>query len=65
MKLENLGVEDASDLLQHLIRTEAQYEELDAAVREVGCHALAITLLGNYLRDVHGGDLRGRSTCMA
>jgi tetratricopeptide (TPR) repeat protein len=60
LNLENLGVEDAADLLQHLIRAEADYGELTAAVREVDCHALAITLLGNYLRDVHGGDLSGR-----
>jgi tetratricopeptide (TPR) repeat protein len=60
LNLENLGIEDAADLLEHLIRTEADYTELKAAVREVDCHALAITLLGNYLRDVHGGDLSGR-----
>ena len=60
LDLENLGEDDAADLLEHLIGTEADYRELRAAVREVDCHALAITLLGNYLRDVHGGDLRGR-----
>ena len=60
LDLENLGVEDAADLLEHLIGTEADYRDLKAAVHEVDCHALAITLLGNYLRDVHGGDLTGR-----
>jgi tetratricopeptide (TPR) repeat protein len=60
LDLENLNEDDAADLLEHLIKTEADYRDLRAAVREVDCHALAITLLGNYLRDVHGGDLRGR-----
>jgi tetratricopeptide (TPR) repeat protein len=41
------------------IGAEADDGQLRAAVREVDCHALAITLLGNYLRDVHRGDLRG------
>ena len=60
LDLENLNEDDAADLLEHLIGTEADYRDLRAAVREVDCHALAITLLGNYLRDVHGGDLTGR-----
>ena len=60
LDLENLSEEDAADLLEHLIGTEADYRDLKAAVLEVDCHALAITLLGNYLRDVHGGDLTGR-----
>ncbi len=60
LDLENLSEDDAADLLEHLIGTEADYRDLRAAVREVDCHALAITLLGNYLRDVHDGDLRGR-----
>ena len=62
LDLENLSEDDAADLLEHLIGTEADDRELKAAVREVDCHALAITLLGNYLRDVHGGDLTGRLT---
>jgi len=60
LDLENLSVDDAADLLEDLIGTEADYRDLKAAVLEVDCHALAITLLGNYLRDVHGGDLTGR-----
>lgn len=60
LDLENLSEDDGADLLEHLIGTEADYRELRAAVREVDCHALAITLLGNYLRDVHSGDLTGR-----
>jgi tetratricopeptide (TPR) repeat protein len=60
LDLENLREDDAADLLEYLLGAEADYRELRAAVREVECHALAITLLGNYLRDVHGGDLNGR-----
>ena len=60
LDLENLNERDGADLLQDLIRREADFRELQAAVREVEGHALAITLLGNYLRDVHSGDLAGR-----
>src|SRR5207248_3228123 len=38
----------------------ARKRELEKAVEEVQGHALAITLLGNYLRDVYQGDLAGR-----
>ena len=34
--------------------------ELEAAAREFGGHALALTLLGGYLRDACGGDVRRR-----
>ena len=60
LDLENLDDRDGADLLQHLIGRDADFRELQAAVREVEGHALAITLLGNYLRDVHDGDLSGR-----
>ena len=60
LDLENLAEDDAADLLEYLIGAAADDRELMAAVREVDRHALAITLLGNYLRDVHGGDLKGR-----
>ena len=39
---------------------QAQRAECRLAVREVDGHALAVTLLGHYLKDVHGGDLAGR-----
>jgi tetratricopeptide (TPR) repeat protein len=62
--LENLTITDGAVLLQSLIRTEdkakAQRRDLERAVREVDGHALAITLLGNYIRDVHHGNLAGR-----
>lgn len=34
--------------------------ELEEAAREVKCHALALTLLGGYLADACGGDVRKR-----
>lgn len=34
--------------------------ELERASSEFGGHALALTLLGSYLRDVYGGDVRRR-----
>ncbi len=62
--LENLTIADGAVLLRSLIRTEdkkkAPQRELEKAVREVDGHALAITLLGNYIRDVHQGNLAGR-----
>jgi tetratricopeptide (TPR) repeat protein len=60
LDLENLNERDGADLLQHLIGQAADFRDLQAAVREVEGHALAITLMGNYLRDVHDGDLAAR-----
>ena len=60
LDLENLNERDAADLLRELIRVDAEFADLQEAVRAVDGHALAVTLLGNYLRDVHGGDLAGR-----
>jgi transcriptional regulator with XRE-family HTH domain len=60
LNLENLSEWDGADLLQHLIGRDALYAECRQAVREVDGHALAVTLLGHYLMDVHGGDLSGR-----
>jgi transcriptional regulator with XRE-family HTH domain len=60
LNLENLSEWDGADLLQHLIGEDSPYAECRQAVREVDGHALAVTLLGHYLRDVHGGDLAGR-----
>ena len=42
------------------VREKTPQRELEKAVREVDGHALAITLLGNYIRDVHQGNLAGR-----
>ena len=35
--------------------------ELEQASREFGGHSLALTLLGSYLSDVHGGDISRRT----
>lgn len=62
--LENLTIADGAVLLRSLIRTDnkdkASQRELEQAVQEVEGHALAITLLGNYIRDVHQGNLAAR-----
>ncbi len=60
LNLENLNEWDGAELLQHLIGGHASRVDCRQAVQEVDGHALAITLLGHYLKDVHGGDLAGR-----
>jgi transcriptional regulator with XRE-family HTH domain len=60
LNLENLNEWDGADLLQNLIGEHTPYAECRRTVREVDGHALAVTLLGHYLMDVHGGDLAGR-----
>ncbi len=60
LELENLSIRDGAALLKYLIKTDARQRDLEEVVGEVQGHALAITLLGNYLRDVHHGDLKGR-----
>jgi tetratricopeptide (TPR) repeat protein len=53
--------QDAGEhLLQHLIGGRSDPCELRDAVREVGGHALAVALLGNYIREVHKRDLARR-----
>lgn len=60
LDLENLLVDDGAVLLRKLIKKEAPKRELQTAVSEVDGHALAVTLLGNYIRDVHDGNLAAR-----
>ncbi len=60
LPLRNLDDLAGSELLERLIGRKADFGELQQVVKEVEGHALALTLLGNYLRDVHGGDLAGR-----
>ncbi|TCO45854.1 trypsin-like peptidase [Actinocrispum wychmicini] len=61
VKLENLDDEAGAALLRSLLRKpRASFAQLQPAVRQVDGHALAITLLGNYLREVHDGDITGR-----
>ena len=45
------------ELLEHL-GVKGTPEELKRASREFGFHALALTLLGNYLAVVYNGDVR-------
>ena len=65
--LGNLGEADGARLLHRLGVTRAgaaaigeDDAELRAASREVRGHALALTLLGGYLKLAHGGDIRKR-----
>src|SRR5207245_2578936 len=60
LNLENLDYQAGAALLKYLIKADARQRDLEKVVAEVQGHALAITLLGNYLRDVHNGDLAGR-----
>ena len=60
LDLENLTADDGAILLQELIKRKTPKRELLQAVQEVDGHALAVTLLGNYIRDVHEGNLSGR-----
>ncbi|MGQ4481583.1 phosphorylase family protein [Streptomyces sp. SAS_276] len=60
LRLDNLDDRAGADLLQSLIGRQRDVAETERAVREVHGHALAVNLLGRYLRDVHGGQLSGR-----
>ena len=62
--LQNLAPADGVRLLQSL-GVKGPPAELHKAVREYGCHALALNLLGNVLRLRHQGDVRKRDTLTA
>ncbi|HKH43753.1 MAG TPA: hypothetical protein VKM72_03725 [Thermoanaerobaculia bacterium] len=57
--LEELELGVAVVLLRQL-GVDGREGELRAAAEELQRHALTLTLLGNYLRRAHGGDLRKR-----
>ncbi len=57
--LDVLDDRASSELLSYL-GVRGSFRDKQSAVQEFGGHALAITLLGNYLRNIHGGDLAGR-----
>lgn len=59
LELRNLEPPDAARLLEHLIGKPADRRSLLRAVEQVDSHALAVTLMGKYLREAHGGDLAG------
>ncbi len=57
--LEALSAEAGAACLAHL-GVKGIEHELRQAAEEYGGHALALTLLGRYLADVYGGDVRQR-----
>jgi tetratricopeptide (TPR) repeat protein len=59
VNLETLTPEAGAVLLKEL-GVEGKDSELRAASAELGNHALALTLMGNYLRRACGGDVRRR-----
>jgi tetratricopeptide (TPR) repeat protein len=59
IELGHLSPQAGAQLLAAL-GVEGEPEELEAASREFGGHSLALNLLGGYLRDILGGDVRGR-----
>ena len=59
--LHNLALEDGVQLLESL-GVKGRKDELEQAVTEYGCHALALSLLGNLLRIRYQGDVHKRLT---
>ena len=59
--LQNLAPGDGVKLLQSL-GVKGSDKELGKTVSEYGCHALALSLLGNVLRLRHKGDVLKRDT---
>jgi tetratricopeptide (TPR) repeat protein len=59
--LDSLNDRAGAELLKHL-GVHGRETELMAAVREVGGHALSVSLLGTYLSAVCGGDVARRDT---
>ena len=57
LDLEKLAPADGAELLRRLGVTGTE-QELRAACAELGGHALALSLLGTYLRRAFGGDVR-------
>ena len=58
--LEALAPEAGRELLRAR-GVRGDNDELDEAVADFGGHALALTLLGSYLAEFHGGDVRHRT----
>lgn len=59
VNLEHLSDEASAQLLKAL-GTDGTDEELKQAASEFGGHALALTLLGTYLKVIHNGDIQKR-----
>ena len=60
LKLPPLPRPAAIEMLRHL-GVKGRDVDLEAAVTERGGHALTLSLLGRFLRTVHGGDVRRRA----
>ena len=60
LDLRNLDIRSGVSLLESLIGRQQDTEEAEQAVAAVHGHALAVNLLGRYLRDAHGGRISGR-----
>jgi hypothetical protein len=60
LDLETLSPQAGAELLRSQ-GVKGDDEELEQAAIEYGGHALALTLLGSYLADVYGGDIRRRN----
>ncbi len=58
--LEELDIDAAMALLRQL-GVNGRESDLRPAAKEFQRHALTLTLLGNFLRRAHGGDIRKRS----
>jgi tetratricopeptide (TPR) repeat protein len=58
-RLDRLTKQAAVALLRHL-QIVGSDDELEAAWRDAGGHALTLGLLGRFLADAHGGDIRRR-----
>ncbi len=58
-KLEGLSLRAGVELLEKL-RVWGSRDDLKKLVEDVDGHALTLQLLGAYLRDAHGGDVRQR-----
>ena len=57
--LENLSPEAGAAYLKHL-GVDGTDDERKEAAKDFGGHALALTLMGSYLKVVHHGDIRKR-----
>src|SRR5262249_7628778 len=60
IKLVRLSHQAGVHLLKRL-QVNGPIRELEAVVEDVKGHALTLNLLGTYLRDAHGGDIRRRN----
>lgn len=60
INLEHLSPEAGARLLVDLGVVDGDEEELRQASEDFGNHALALTLLGNYVATVYNGDIRQR-----